>query len=208
MQKEILFATTNPYKVERFQFYFNQLGLKVISLADLPDKIRVEEDGKTPEENAIKKAMTGYKTSGKPSFGVDYWLYIEGLSEAEQPGPHVRRIFVGDDGKRAEVNDEELLDYYIGKVKELGGRAKARWISSIALVTDPEKIFVGNNTRNAVFTSERSPKMTPGEPLNSIQIDPVTGKYYSEMSLEEWGRIQGDIEQDYIYFMKEHINEI
>ena len=60
MAKEILMATANPHKAERFKHYFSSLGLSVLSFADIKQKVEIVEDGKTPEENAMKKANAGF----------------------------------------------------------------------------------------------------------------------------------------------------
>lgn len=208
MGRKILFATTNPYKKERFQNYFGTLGLTVISFSDIKDKVEVVEDGKTPEENALKKAMAGYKLTKIPTFGVDYWLWIEGFSKDVQPGPYVRRIFVGKDNKRVEANDEEMLKYYTGKIKALGGKTNGVWTSTIALVVNTNHVYTESFTRKTALISNQSPKRTNGEPLNSIQIDPISGKYFTDLSPTEWLNLQKGIERGYINFMKKHLQEI
>lgn len=208
MSKEILFATTNPHKKERFRAYYKTLNLKVISFSDIRDKVKVVEDGKTPEENALKKAMAGYIVTRKPSFGVDYWLRIEGFPEDEQPGPFVRRIFAGDGGERSDATDEEMLTYYTSKIKVLGGKTKGMWTSAIALVITGSKHYVESFSRETILTSERSLNRTEGEPLNSIQIDPKTGKYFTDLSTEEWLKLQKEREVSYIDFMRKHLQEI
>lgn len=208
MAREILFATTNPHKKERFQAYFKTLGLTVISFSDIKGRVEVVEDGKTPEENALKKAMAGYLATGMPTFGVDYGLRIEGFPEEVQPGPFVRRIFVGKDKKRVEANDEEMLDYYTKKIRALGGKTRGIWTSAIALVVSTEKVYVESLTGETTLTSQRSPNRTEGEPLNSIQIDPKSGKYFTDLTTEEWLSLQARRENGYIDFMKKHLQEI
>jgi XTP/dITP diphosphohydrolase len=208
MSREILFATTNPHKKERFQYYFKTLGLSVISFSDIKDKVEVVEDGKTPEENALKKAIAGYESTHIPTFGVDYWLRIEGFPKNIQPGPYVRRIFVGKDNKRKEAGDKEMLEYYIKKIKVLGGKTKGFWTSAIGLVIDPNHIYSESFTTETVLTSEKSPNKTEGEPLNSLQIDPKSGKYFTDLTLEEWLNLQKEREKGYLDFMIKHLQEI
>lgn len=208
MSREILFATTNPHKKERFQAYFETLGLKIISFSDIQDKVEVMEDGKTPEENALKKALAGYELTKIPTFGVDYWLRIEGFSEDMQPGPYVRRIFIGKDNKRKEASDEEMIEYYTEKIKALGGRTKGIWTSAIGLVIDPNHIYTESFTGETILTSERSSNKTDGEPLNSIQIDLKSGKYFTDLKSEEWLNLQKEREKGYLDFMKKHLREL
>lgn len=69
-----------------------------------------------PLENARIKALAYYKAAKMPVFSCDSGLYIEGLSEEEQPGVHVRRV----NGKI--LNDEEMIDYYSKLSVKLGGK--------------------------------------------------------------------------------------
>jgi 8-oxo-dGTP diphosphatase len=206
--KQILFATTNPSKKVRFQAYFKPLGLRVISFSDLENKIEVVEDGKTPEENALKKAMAGFLATGEPSFGVDYWLRIEGLPEDLQPGPYVRRIFTGSSGQRVEATDDEALEYYIDKIKSVGGKTKGTWTAAIALVINLDKKYVEKFITETIFVSERSLKVDKGEPLNSLQKDPKTGEYLADLTPDELLHHLREGEKRYMDFMKKHIDEI
>ena len=73
--------------------------------------INVIEDGKTPEENAIKKAKQYYDVAKIPTIAEDSGLYIDKFSEEEQPGLFVKRVN-GVEG----LSDEEILNYYINKL--------------------------------------------------------------------------------------------
>ena len=208
MGREILMATVNPHKTERFKHYLSECGLSVVNFTDVGRNIDVVEDGKTPEENALKKAIAGFNATKLPAFGVDYWFYIEGLPDEIQPGPHVRRIFIGKGGERKEATDEEMLDYYTGLIDKLGGRANGLWMSAIALVVAPEKVFTERFTSETLLIAQRSPKVTVGEPLNSIQIDPKSGKYFTDLTKGEWLRLQKEREGGYVRFFESHLNEL
>lgn len=199
---KVLFATTNPHKRERFQSYFKSLGIKVLSLSDAGVKKEVKEDGKTPEENAIKKAKAYFTITKMPTFAVDYSLYIKKFPKHKQPGLNVRRI---GENKEA-VTDEEMLNYYMAELDKVGGKSQGTWISAIALVVGKNRIFAESFSGDSLFTSKRSPKLTPGEPLNSIQIDPKTNKYFTDLTKKEWLKLQSRREKGYIDFMREHIN--
>jgi len=198
-------ATKNPHKKERFAHYLEQLGLSVISFADIENEVEVIEDGKTPEENALKKAIAGFNAVGIPAFGVDYWFYMEGVPDEIQPGPFVRRIF-NKSCTKVEATDEEMLTYYTGLVDRLGGKTKGLWVSAIALVIDNSAQFTERFERETLLTSKPSLKRTEGEPLNSIQIDPSTGKYFTDLSRDEWLKLQEEREMGYIDFFKNHLD--
>ena len=200
-------ATNNPHKAERFKHYLTPLGLSVVTLVDIGKNTKVVEDGKTPEENALKKAKAGHKATGMATFGVDYWFFIEGIPDQIQPGPHVRRIIV-EDGKRKEATDDEMLDYYTKLIAGLGGRSGGLWKSGIALISSTGTSYSEEFTRGTILTSERSLKRTEGEPLNSIQIDPNTGKNFTDLTEDEWLKLQEERERGYVRFFESHLDEI
>src|SRR4030065_2588514 len=63
MQK-ILIATKNPGKLEEFKVLLKDLNIEIVSLDDLGITHEVEENGKTFDENAIKKTREYSKISG------------------------------------------------------------------------------------------------------------------------------------------------
>ena len=92
--KEIIIATNNAGKGKDFEALFNPLGVKVLTLKDIEEKIDVEETGDTFEENAILKAETVAKILGKIVIADDSGLEIDALGGA--PGVYsARYAFVG-----------------------------------------------------------------------------------------------------------------
>jgi len=54
---KILFATKNKGKYKEVKNIFSGLDIELLSLNDFDDAFDVVEDGKTFEENALKKAV-------------------------------------------------------------------------------------------------------------------------------------------------------
>ena len=54
-QKRILYATTNPSKVVRMEEILIPFSLEILNLIDSGQTAQIQEDGRTPEANAIKK---------------------------------------------------------------------------------------------------------------------------------------------------------
>jgi hypothetical protein len=50
--------------------------------------------------------------------------------------------------------------------------------------------------------------MFPGEPLSSLQIDPIFNKYRSEMIPEEITESQNKTDRRLFEFIKKHLDEI
>ena len=108
---KVLFATTNPAKVNKYKEALEQKGIELITLKDLDVKLPIVESGKNAIENAYIKAKTYYDATKIPTIGMDNNLFIEDLPEEKQPGTYVRRV----NGK--ELNDEEMIKHYTKLVK-------------------------------------------------------------------------------------------
>ena len=109
---KVLFATTNPAKAKKYREQLAEDGIELITIKDLDEEIDINENGKNALENAYIKAKTYYDKTKIPTIGMDDCLFIEGISEEEQPGTNVRRV----NGKR--LNDEEMIEYYTKLVKK------------------------------------------------------------------------------------------
>ncbi len=175
---KILFATKNPAKINFYAKELEQKGYEVYTLKDLQEEIEMIENGKDCIENAIIKAETCYKKTGIISIGIDDNLFIEGLTEEQQPKDHVRRV----DGKY--LSDDEMIEHYTNLVKQIGGKANAYWLHGIAVCKNGEvKTF--EKRSDMIITDTVSNIRHEGYPLDSICINPKLGKYQSELTKEE-----------------------
>lgn len=131
MDKEIFIATKNKGKISEFEAFFRQKGLTVKSLLDLTEDVDVVEDGKSFEENAIKKAETIGQLIGKPVLSDDSGLEVDALDG--RPGIYSAR-YAGLQ-KSDEENNEKLL-------KEMSGieDRQARFVCSLAIYFPGGKI--------------------------------------------------------------------
>lgn len=204
MKKKLLFGTKNKTKRDRFQKLLEPLNLEVLSLSDININIGIKEGGKTPAENAIKKAKAYFSESSLPTFSIDYGLSIDKFPSDKQPGLFVRRIY----GDEREASDEEMLNYYISEIKRVDGSSPGSWVSAIALAVAPKKVFSQTFSERTLFVSKRSSVVTPGEPLNSIQIHPISNKYKSEMTIEERAKAQDKIDKGFFKFIKQKLKYI
>lgn len=177
MKKIVFFPTNNIGKYDRYKKSFKKKN--IIYNRYLTDengieiKVEVSEDGKTLNENAKKKAKQYYdeykKHSNDTSFSIittDEALYIDGLTEKEQPGLFVRR-FGGIDAKRA--TDEEVVQKYTSVIKKLGGEAKAKWIYSLVMY-DGKNFYDYTWEEPVLFSSIPHYPITKGYVLNNITI--------------------------------------
>jgi inosine/xanthosine triphosphate pyrophosphatase family protein len=178
MKKQLLLGTTNPGRVSILRSALAPLP-QVLSLADLGIAIDVKEDGAWPEENAEKKARAYWAVSGLPTLATDGALHIKGLPAERQPGVFLRRI-----PGVAGATDEEVLDYYERQLERLGGEGVATWSVGMALAISGGRIVTGRFSIERLMRAGRRGRLVAGVPLDCLMLDPVSGKYYSEMAHE------------------------
>ena len=100
----LLYATGNENKYGLMKRRLKELEyVEVIMPKHINIKIDINEDGKTAEENAIKKAKAYYNATKLPVIAEDSGLWVEKFSEEDQPGLFVKRI----NGKE-DLSDEEI----------------------------------------------------------------------------------------------------
>ena len=182
---ELVIATTNSAKLQQLQDALAPLALHLESLQDYPgsEHIDIVENGKTAKENAWLKA-TGYTTFLNATvLSMDNALYLDGLPADRQPGLHVRRIY--GDGHPAYPTDKTLLDHYSTLIRRLGEQIDGYWEFGICIATVQGQTFETSIRSQRKFVADASPKINTGYPLESLQIDPTTGKYISEMHSQE-----------------------
>ena len=193
---KVLFATGNESKAKRFSKGLLDYGIEVITLKDLGTEIEVEENGKDAIENALIKARAYSKVTDLPVFAMDDNLYLENVPEDKQPGMFVRRV----NGKR--LNDEEMLDHYIGLVKEYGdnGKLTCRWVYGIAVINNGKEFTYTWSKEDFYMVEEKTNKTNPGYPLNSISVNKKLNKYFTDITEEDKKVIQED-ESDVVDFI-------
>lgn len=125
--KELLVATRNRKKLQEIKELLSECNLNVTSLFDYPDCPIIEEDGKTFEQNAIKKAATIALYTKKLTMGEDSGLEVKALGN--KPGIYSSRYSgVGATDKK---NNAKLLRALKGIPLK---KRTARYRCAIALV--------------------------------------------------------------------------
>ncbi len=81
-------ATANPGKLREFREVLVPQGFEVVGIDDLTG-LRIEETGKTFEENALIKAGAVLELTGEPTVADDSGLEVDALAGA--PGIHSAR---------------------------------------------------------------------------------------------------------------------
>ena len=133
---------------------------------------------------------------------MDDNLFLENVPDDKQPGMYVRRI----NGKR--LNDEEMLNHYIGLVKEFGtnGRLTCRWVYGMAVINNGKEYIYTWSKEDFYMVENLSNKIQPGYPLNSISVNKRLNKYFTDMTEEDKLLVQED-ESDVVDFIVNSINK-
>lgn len=131
--KEIVIATKNAHKTKEFKEMLEPLGFQVKDLNDFAP-ITIIEDGNSFEENALIKARTLHKATGLCCMADDSGLEITALDG--KPGIYSSR-WLGEDTPYEQKN-QMIIDM----VKDASDRS-ARFVCSIAVVDEEEKVFTG-----------------------------------------------------------------
>lgn len=198
---KLLFATGNENKYELMKRRLKELkDIEVIMPKHINVKINVNEDGKTAEENAIKKAKAYYDETKLVVIAEDSGLWVEKFSKEDQPGLFVKRINGRDD-----LSDEEILECYIQKIEKVGGETNARYKTGIAVIN--EKGEINSKTVDEelfVFTSNKNNKdYIKGGLLDVISYDPINKKYFNELTEEEKSKRYQKLDEEIRNMIKE-----
>lgn len=138
----IVLATRNRKKIEEIKKImsetFSGTDIKILTPDDFPQCLEVEEDGKTFEANAVKKAVYISKCTGMTAIADDSGLEVYALNGA--PGVFSAR-YAGESANDS-ANCEKLLYEMRGLPDE---RRKARFACCIAVASgDDVRTFVGH----------------------------------------------------------------
>ena len=143
--KKILIATNNQNKIKEFKEILKEYD--IISMQDINCNIKVNEDGKTFEENAIKKAKEIYEKTGYPCIADDSGLCIKCYEN--WPGVLTAR-FLGENTTAQQRNE-----YILEKMKNLKDEdRKAQVICSLAYYYN-DKYIIANGLINGYISDKR-----------------------------------------------------
>ena len=195
---QLIIGTTNEAKVRQIKGALSPLNLQIDGVKDKGMLPEVIEDGATAQDNTRKKAIVYAKALDKNVLSMDNALFIDGLSDEEQPGINVRRIA----GQDYRPSDEELLRHYSSLIKRLGAKVKGHWEFAVCVATPNGEVQDTTIISHRIFVAEPSAHIVAGYPLESIQIEPESGKYISEMSQYEqdifWQKAIGEKLCDFV----------
>ncbi len=178
MIDEIVLATGNKGKVKEFEGLLHGIAGRIIGLGDLESPPEVVEDGETFMENALKKARTIAKYSGKPALADDSGLAVDALGG--RPGVYSAR-YSGED-----ATDEKNIDKLLGELGDAEHRS-ARFVCFLALVTPDGKETVVSGKCEGVILTE--PRGSGGFGYDPVFYLPEYGKTMAEIPADLKNRI-------------------
>lgn len=172
--KKIMIGTGNKAKLEEYRRFLKDFDLEVVSSTDLniPEP---QENAKTFEEEAVKKAKYYFEKSGLSTIVDDGGFEIEALNG--EPGVKSRR-WIG-----REMSDEEIIAEVMKRMQGKENR-NAQHTVVIAIAT-PFGIYTSHGYVKGVIAEKPGPKLIPRFPYRSVLFLPGYGKYWGEMSEEE-----------------------
>jgi XTP/dITP diphosphohydrolase len=192
IHQKLLIATFNQGKFREYKIIINEilkLPLKLISLKSLKIKEKVEETGKSYEENAILKAKFYCKISGIPTLADDSGLEIDVLDG--WPGIKSRR-----DKNGKELSDKELIKTVMEKLKGVPfekRKARYRAVAALAL-PDKKKIYTFEGKREGFIAGIPSRKIWKGFPFDSIFYLPEKKNVFVNMTPKEKAKFSHRLE--------------
>ncbi len=127
----LVIATRNPGKVAELQELLQDLGVRLLSLADFPDIPEIPEEGATFAENAAAKAREVAKLTGQAALADDSGLEVAGLEG--RPGVHSAR-YAQDRTTPAVPTDEDNWRKLLDEMQPFPWeQRRARFVCEIAL---------------------------------------------------------------------------
>jgi XTP/dITP diphosphohydrolase len=145
---------------------------------DLHIDIRVDETGQTTLENAILKAQAYCALTHLPTLAIDGGLRVERFPAEKQPGARVKRI-------QGDKDNHDVLAYYIRELEKIGGESPCTWVGSLALAFPDHRLITETYETQSILTAKARGAAIPGIDLSPITINPLTGRYYSEIRWDE-----------------------
>lgn len=168
--KELILASNNAHKVEEIKSILEDYS--ILTLKDINYTEEIVEDGTTFEENALIKARTICKYSGKTAISDDSGLSVDLLDG--RPGVYSARY-------SKEQTDEKNIEKVLLELN--GQKSKAKFVSVIALVkpNGTELTFRGECHGEIIFEK----RGTNGFGYDPIFYVPSLDKTFSELSSEQ-----------------------
>ncbi len=178
---KIIFATHNPGKIKEMRDFLGN-GIEVITAVEAGVTEDVVEDGKTFEENALKKARFVNKETKQWSMADDSGLCVDALDG--RPGIYSAR-WAGEN-----ATDDEILDKLMVELKRFPQEKRtANFNSAVALVSPEGKEYTFSGKINGMIPVKKVGVNNKKLPYDSIFIPEGQDRTFAEMTKDEKNNI-------------------
>ena len=179
-ETNLLIATNNAGKMEEIRTLLAGTPFVPVSPAEIGLELHVKEDGRTYEENALKKALAFAKAGGMTALADDTGLEVDALGGA--PGLYSARFVPGEN-----VSDATRRAFLLQKLLGFERPWSARFYCCVAVAQPDGRCF----TTNGVCPGEIIPEQRGDY---GFGYDPVfwvssLNKTLAELSLQEKNQI-------------------
>jgi len=166
---EILIATNNLGKIKEIKDILDSPEIKILTIKDFPHLPKIEEDGKTYQENAFKKARKISEYTGKICLADDSGLEIDYLKG--KPGIY---------SSRWGNSDEERINKVLKLLENVPiNKRNAKFVCVAILVFPDGKIYMVNEECKGSI--EFKPKGEHGFGYDPIFLVPEYDKTFAEL---------------------------
>ena len=166
---EILIATNNLGKVKEIKDILDSRQIKILTVKDFPNLPKIEEDGKTYQENAFKKAKNISEYTGKICLADDSGLEIEYLKG--KPGIY---------SSRWGNSDEERINKVLKLLENVSiNKRNAKFVCVAVLVFPDGKTYMVKEECKGVIGFQ--PKGEHGFGYDPIFLVPEYEKTFAEL---------------------------
>lgn len=177
---EVVLATRNDGKVREFLELMQDLPVQVYSLAAFPQIPPLSEEGSTYTENAISKALTVARMTGRVAIADDSGIEVDALGGG--PGPLSNRFL--QDGANDTARNAKMLKLLRGKAPA-ERTARYRAVLAVALPGGDVRTFEGVCEGQVLS----APRGSGGFGYDPIFYVPPEGKTMAQLSLAAKNRI-------------------
>jgi len=166
---EILIATNNLGKVREIKDILDSRQIKILNMKDFPNLPKIEEDGKTYQENAFKKARKILEYTDKICLADDSGLEIDYLKG--KPGIY---------SSRWGNSDEERINKVLKLLEGVPiDKRKAKFVCVAVLVFPDGKTYMVKEECKGVIGFQ--PKGENGFGYDPIFLVPEYNKTFAEL---------------------------
>jgi len=178
----LLIATNNKGKIKELHALLDDMGIDLVTPAQLDLDLDVIEDGHTYAENATRKAVAFARASGLISLADDSGLEVDALDGG--PGLYSAR-YGSTNGEK--LSDTERRKYLLQKLKDKPRPWTARFHATIAIAIPDGKTHLAEGwCEGEIIPEERG---AGGFGYDPIFLLPELRKTMAELSMDEKNRL-------------------